>query len=443
MSNAESNPTWAEEIRMKRQGLCWTQKEMARQLRLAADEKLRAQLPSSSSIVREIRYHESGTHHPGPVYGELYRRVWKKHAKPGESEAEAKLQADPLLLSWTVGRLSQRVDRRTLLQLAAATVVNPVLDPAERLMRALMGDHRPDDPTVSHLEDRAKGFHRLEEHLPAKTLCPALMTHLGEVSALLESGPPEHLRRRLAVIAGEGAILAAWFAWELGDGPQAAALSRLANLAARRSGDDAIAACMAGYRTYMTGGDNVHGARLATAALERLGNADPATRAWLLARHAEETALLGDHQTALTSIHLAEEVYAEADINARPWTCFLDPGRFASMTLSVYSRLRREDDAVRAIDEITMHLGPNTEIKKLCVVKADLALARLRLGDVIEAVKYARTSLAATSAMAFPLGWDRLDHVAAELTLSRAQAAYEFRTEYAATRPKQVQPSLQ
>ncbi|WP_433259726.1 XRE family transcriptional regulator (plasmid) [Streptosporangium sp. CA-135522] len=441
MSDDEYRPAWAEEIRAKREGLCWTQKELARQLKLAADSKTRARLPSPASIIREIRFHESGTHHPGPMYAELYRRVWAKHAALNETEAE--LGKDPLLLSWTVGRLSQRVDRRTLLQLAAATTANAVLDPAERLIRALVGDHRPDEVTVTHLEDRTKGFHRLEEHLPAKTLHPALMTHLGEVSALLESGPPEHLRRRLAVIAGEGAILAAWYAWELGDGPQMAISSRLVNLAARHSGDNALAACMTGYRTYMTGGDNAHGSRLAATALERLGNADLATRAWLLARHAEEAALLGDHQSALKSIHRAEEAYDGADINARPWTCFLDPGRFASMTLSVYSRLRREEDAIRAADEIIMHLGPNTEIKKLCVVKADLALARLRLGDMSQAVKYARTSLSATSAMAFPLGWDRLDHVVAELAPSRTQVAREFRTEYAAMRPKQVQSSLQ
>ena len=150
----------------------------------------------------------------------------------------------------------------------------------------------------------------------------------------------------------------------------------------------------------------------------------------------------GDHKIALESIRQAEDAYVEADINARPWTCFLDPGRFASMTLTVYSRLRREDDTKAAIDQILTHVRPDTEIKKLCVVKADLAMARLRLGDVTDAVKYARISLASTSAMAFPLGWDRLDQVAAELASTREQVAREFRSEYAATRPEQTQPSL-
>lgn len=185
----------------------------------------------------------------------------------------------------------------------------------------------------------------------------------------------------------------------------------------------------------MTGGDKARGARLALTALDRLGAADPATRAWPLARHAEETALLADHRAAPNSIHQVEEVYATADITARPWTCFLDATRFATMKLTVHSRLRREDDTITAMDEIVSHLSPQTELKKLCVAQAELALAHLRLGDVTEAVKSAKTALSATATMAHPLGWERLDHVIAELEPLRAQAARELRAEYAAVRP--------
>ncbi|WP_326637001.1 XRE family transcriptional regulator [Streptosporangium sp. NBC_01755] len=349
---------------------------------------------------------------------------------------------NPLVLAWTVGRLDQRMDRRALLQLAATVTASAALDPTERLLRALTGDHRPDSVTVSHLEARTRGFHRLEEHFPAHVLNPALMTHLGEVSALLESGPPEALRQRLAVTVGESAVLAAWFAWEMRDAKRAASISRLAGLAAKHGHDPAIAAVWTGYRTYMTGSDNAHGVRLAANALERLGDAAPATQAWLLARMAEEAALVDDRNTALTAIARADEVYAEADINARPWTCFLDAARFASMKLAVYTRVHHEEKSVTALDAIMTHLGPEPEIKKLCVVKADMAIARIRLGDIKEGVAYARSSLAATDAMASPLGWDRLDQVAKELRDSRATAAREFRAEYIATRPKVTPPSL-
>ncbi|WP_271216040.1 XRE family transcriptional regulator [Streptosporangium carneum] len=349
---------------------------------------------------------------------------------------------DPLTLAWTVGRLDQRMDRRALLQLAATVTTSTVLDPAERLLRALAGDHRPDNVTVSHLESRTRGFHRLEENFPAHALYPALMTHLSEISTLLESGPSEALRKRLAVTAGESAVLAGWFAWELGDTRQAVSLSRLVGMAAKQGHDPATAAVWTGYRTYMTGGDGAYSVRLAKTALERLGEAAPATQAWLLARLAEDAALLGDRNTALNAIARAEEVYATADINDRPWTCFLDAARFASMKLAVYTRIRHEEKSFMALDGITASLGAEPEIKKLCVVKADMAIARIRVGDIKEGIDHARSSLAATDAMASPLGWDRLGQVAKELRESRTAAAREFHAEYAATRPTATPPSL-
>ncbi|NRQ30643.1 XRE family transcriptional regulator [Nonomuraea sp. NN258] len=440
MSENGVRPEWAEDIRTKRVRRLWTQNELARQLELAAGPKTRSMLPSRSSIIREIRFHEAGTHQPGTLYAELYRCVWARNPEP-TTEAQAEPSSDHLALAWTVGRLNHRVDRRTVLQLAATATAGAALDPAQRLIRAISGDHRPDDPTVAHVEDRTKGFHRLEEHIPGKSLYPALVVHLNEVSALLEGRLADDRRRRLAVVAGEGAILAAWFAWEQGDERMTAAYTQLANVAAKHANDGSIAACMAGYRSYMVGGNRVQSTRLIRAGLDRLGDGDPATRAWLLARLAEETALLGDQRTALSSIREAADAYAGADFNARPWTYFLDPGRFASMTLTVYSRLRRQDDSVAAMDEIALHLGPTTEIKKLCVVKAEMALAQYRLGDVTEAVNCARSALDATTAMGFPLGWERLDNVATELKPSRTQVAREFRTEYAATRPSASQSS--
>ncbi|MCP2335023.1 XRE family transcriptional regulator [Actinomadura rupiterrae] len=442
MSEDGVKPGWAREIRERRLRQCWSQNDLARELEEAADGRTRSQLPARSSIIREIRFHESGRHQPGPVYAELYRRVWERRLTPPQETPDGELPGEHLALAWAVGRLNQRMERRTLLQLATTTAVGAALDPMQRLVKALSGLHRPDDTTISHLEDRTRGFHRLEEHYPAKALYPSLLVHLNEISSLLESGLPERQRRRLAVSAGESAILAAWFAWELKDPRQAAAGAQLANLAARQTGDDAVAACMTGYRTYMTGGKGDRSARLACNALERLGDADPATRAWLLARHAEETSLLGDRDAALRSIREAEDVYQAADPNVRPWTFFLDPARFASMSLTVYSRLRREDDTIKAMDDISVHLGPATEVKKLCVVDAELALGRYRLGDVGEAVNFARSALTATTAMGAPLGWERLDHVAAELTPSRARTAREFRDEYAAVRPKAAQPSV-
>ncbi|GAA2629062.1 XRE family transcriptional regulator [Actinomadura fulvescens] len=436
----------ADQIRLLLERKIWTQNHLAKEMRDVATPKERVQLSSIDSMARRIRAHQRGER-VGPVYAELYRRVFAKHIEVFNpvvpTGPEAFVNADPLLLAWTVGRLNQRVDRRSLLQLAAVTVAGPsALEPAERLMRALTGHHRPDAETVRHLEDRTKGFHRLEEHWPAKKLYPALMAHIGELSALLETNRDVHLRHRLAMAAAESAVLGAWFAWELGDRQRAGGQARLVGIAAKQADDAASAACMTGYQTYMTGGNHAVGVQLASNALERLQAGDRATRAWLLARKGEESALLGDRKSALEAIREAEETYSGADITARPWTCFLDPARFASMCLSVYSRVREEDRAVEASNRVSAFMGPDVETKKLCVVQADMALAYYRLGDVSEAVKYARSSLEATTTMAAPLGWDRLDQVVEEFSGTKVPAVSRFREDYSASRPKTEPLSL-
>ncbi len=248
----------ATRIRLLLERKIWSQNHLAKEMRDVATHIERAQLPGVESMARRIRAHQRGEP-VGPVYAELYRRLFAHHAEVVGPAPAAGPEAhiDPLVLAWTVGRLNQRVDRRSLLQLVAVAAAGPsALEPTERLLRALTGSSRPDSETVRHLEDRTKGFHRLEEHWPAKKLYPALMTHIGEVSALLETNRDDELRLRLAIAAGESAVLAAWFAWELGDRQRAGEQARLVGVAAKQAQDIASAACMTGYQTYMTGGVN-------------------------------------------------------------------------------------------------------------------------------------------------------------------------------------------
>src|SRR4051794_25529305 len=125
MSDDGVRPAWAEEIRTKRLRLCWTQNEMAKQLELAADANTRAQLPSRSSIIREIRFHESGTHRPGPIYAELYRRVWEGVSRLWASKAENGFQhADPGDHSTEPGSIKLEDPTRIVAQARTITASN-------------------------------------------------------------------------------------------------------------------------------------------------------------------------------------------------------------------------------------------------------------------------------------------------------------------------------
>nr|WP_229806293.1 hypothetical protein [Microbispora rosea] len=115
---------------------------------------------------------------------------------------------DFLTLAWIVGRLDARMDRRTMLLLAAgmtAETAASIADPWERLSRALRGPQMLGDDTIERLEARTIGFHRLEYVMPARAIYQGLTTHINELSTLLQSGPPERYRRRLAATAGEAA----------------------------------------------------------------------------------------------------------------------------------------------------------------------------------------------------------------------------------------------
>ncbi|PRX41233.1 hypothetical protein B0I32_1783 [Nonomuraea fuscirosea] len=105
---------------------------------------------------------------------------------------------------------------------AAATIS----DPWERLSRALTGPQALDDDTIERLEARTIGFHRLEYVLPARAIYQGLTTHINELSTLLQSGPSNRFRRRLAATAGEAATLASWIAWDLKQPGQSASFER-------------------------------------------------------------------------------------------------------------------------------------------------------------------------------------------------------------------------
>ncbi|GAA2738001.1 hypothetical protein [Actinocorallia aurantiaca] len=137
--------TWAQEIRTRRHRLCWSQKELARRLELAADDRLRSQLPSRASIIREIRFHESGTHRPGPVYAELYRRVWTAAVpeldgypgilRPSRSTDHSQTGAEEL--AWIVAQARA---------LTASNVDDYVLDIVERSIEQIINGYENDGP---------------------------------------------------------------------------------------------------------------------------------------------------------------------------------------------------------------------------------------------------------------------------------------------------------
>jgi hypothetical protein len=377
--------------------------------------KLDPDLPSLRNLERTIRGHEAGEHKVSERYRLLYCEVLGKSERElfevneelpaiggavGDGAALSPLLVDVLSLAWAVGRLDQSMDRRAVLQLAAAVAGAPalaVVDPVERLASALAHPRGVSEQVMAHLEGRTIGFHRLECVLPADQVFRALLSHLSELTSLLETVQADRWRRRLARTAGESAVLGAWLAWDLGDSARAERLHNIAVMAADEANDPAIVACSEIYRSFATSAVGAHTAacRALTQAQQCVaGTADPATRAWLLGRTAEEAAALNDH-SAWDMIEQASDLLASARPQTeRSWTRCLQSSRFSHIRLTIATRLSNEAVVHDEIGHVLLSATDPAE-KRSGRMLATVGLALTRVGDVAEGIRWGERSLEA------------------------------------------------
>jgi transcriptional regulator with XRE-family HTH domain len=352
-------------------------------------------------------------------------------AVPASALAEQAAMPDILTVAWMAGSLNNYVDRRAVVQLAATLVAAPLLgveEPMERLAYALIGPTSLQEDTIIFLEQRTVGLHRIEPMFPARVVHRSIMSHLREVTALLEGHPHDPLRSRLARIAGESAVLAAWTAWDLGEGAHSARMYRITEAAARAAEDPVIMACANTYRSYAVSGPSAHeeARRLLAEARECLPETgEDATRAWVLGREAEEAAALGD-PAAKALIEHADEAFQNArPQKERPWTRFLDETRMGALALSTYTRLGNEQRVHDLADDLLATVTPAS--KRAALINADVGIAAVRLGDVTSSLTYGQRSLEAVHASETSFGLWRLEELAR--ALAQEPRARELRNE--------------
>jgi transcriptional regulator with XRE-family HTH domain len=273
---------------------------------------------------------------------------------------------DLQLLAEAIGRNGSDVKRRDMLTLAAqfdATAALAQSDVWERLAYALTNPSALNETIVREMEARSSGFYQLEEIVPAQVVLKALTVHLREVSTLLSgstSNRQDELRRRLIVVADESSLLAGWSASALGDSVMARNFYDTAVKAAGEARDPAVTACALAYRSYIPSakGRNGHARILLTEALDNASvRTSPATVAWVAARHAEESAILGDQVQALDSWQRAEEAFSIADTDEdRIWTRFLDQDRFDTLRVATYLRVGKLEEARQVVEHILTRL---------------------------------------------------------------------------------------
>jgi transcriptional regulator with XRE-family HTH domain len=354
---------------------------------------------------------------------------------------------DLQLLAEAVGRRGTVLKRRELLTLAgsigaaAAIAQNEVW---ERVAHALSKPSATDDVTVREIEARSAGFHQLEEWVPASALYKGLAMHLREVGTLLNAStndPNDELRARLIASAGESAVLAGWLATDMGDMAAARSLYETAERAAKELDDPGILACALAYRSYIPSTKGAHGRSraLLTTALDAIeesrGPTSPGTMAWLAARHAEESAALGDKTQALNSWGKAEEAFNIADPEEdRVWTRFLDQNRFDSYRIATYAKIGKLEEAQESAQAILSRLT-QPDRKKAAIILEDIAAAHVSQGSINEACRLAKNGLAVLRETEFTMWLPRFEVLAQSLRRYQRQTPVrEFLEDFSMTK---------
>ncbi|MFJ6898272.1 helix-turn-helix transcriptional regulator [Streptomyces hokutonensis] len=340
----------------------------------------------------------------GVPFEELQREARAARARKRRGQAEA-------------GEDQDAVKRRTLLG-GAAIGVSTAAEPWGRLAFALRKGAKIDRAAAIALIDRAADLHVQELSLSARRLQNTVESHLDAITAALPHAG-EH-ERALTIAAGETAALAGWVAWDLGEHDKADAYYKVTSQCASTAGHPPLRALALTYASYGNSTPRAKAELLSQAARDVRGHGNATAAAWVLGRHAEEAAAVGDETGALRALERARFVYDFADYTSeQAWVRFVTPHRMDSLVLSVYGQLGRPElasTADTALDRLRGEL-PDGGV----VVLGDLASALLRGGDVDQGVYVAHQFAVAAQAKPNTMGKERASAIAASLPVSEQE----------------------
>ncbi|MBV9013738.1 MAG: hypothetical protein JO272_17155 [Pseudonocardiales bacterium] len=297
--------------------------------------------------------------------------------------------------------------------------------PWRRLMDSVDKGRPVDATTVQLMQDRTADFFETEYTVPARHVLDSLTNHRATLTTLLGNARTDATRDPLTVMLGETEALIGWLHFDLGQMNQATNAWRATLKIAKDTGDRALAACALGYWSYLASSRNdiLPAVRLLRQAEEYVpGNSAPATRSWIAARAAEESARLGEETAALCSLERAFTAFDFARPRTeRVWTGFFTANRLGGVTVSTYMALGHRD-ATAAADFLLASLSP-TENKARALVLADLTTLAVRTKDFDRATALAGDAIDVTVRTETSLARQRLLTLASALATSSDPAA--------------------
>ncbi len=341
------------------------------------------------------------------------------------------------------------VDRRDFLLksigIAGATFLAPTqttlnLEPWERFSKVLKRPSTLDKTTLNHLEMLAQNSWQLIPDVTgvvSSELRDYSVSHLVNVTDLLEGSLTDTERKRLSSIGGEFSMIAASMSANLRDFDSAQSYYNASIEAAREADNHQLEAVglasLAIRLTHLDQADKalplVQEARLLTTQ-----SGTTTTRTWLAAVEAEVQANLKNYTACFRALDNAEHVPQQYILSEDPYITTFSPSLFAGYKGVCHMQFGEPEAAYKVLSESLTHLS-TPSISRRCYILTDLASACIKRKEIEEACRYACQALALTAQAKSPALWQRINDVRNQLEPWRdIQVVKDFNAQLRATK---------
>ncbi|MBP2706836.1 hypothetical protein JOL79_23805 [Microbispora sp. RL4-1S] len=394
-------PICAIRLRTERRNRLWSQKDMARRLVEAADDDVRARLPSRESIVRRIKAYEAGHNQPDDPYRLLYARAFG-------------LTEDQLFDCGVRNAGQDDDDEWHALELARQAYATEVgRETLERLELAV--------------DDLAVAYHGASP----RDLLIRVRRHLDYVSRLLDARKTLAEHRRLLIAGGWLSLLAATCLVDLRTFPAAAARLRTAAQLAEEAADPEMAAWCLETEAWQALTDGDYGRALALSqAAQRVAPKGSSAHIQATAQEGRALARLGAARETRHALSRVTRLVTPLPLPDRPEHHYrYDPAKcdaYTATTLSWLGDPAAESYARGVLARLESDGRPRP--RRALAARLDLAFALLAADQSDEAAHM--TLAALTDPHLVPAHHWRAAEVIRNLEERRVPEATELRTAY-------------
>lgn len=275
------------------------------------------------------------------------------------------------------------VRRRHFIQYMAAVGGAGLLD-WERLAAALRDPRRVDEGLFDDLAELTRGYARRVQEVAPNHLLGLVARHLDVLRLLTADLPDGGLKRRFLVVASDTATIAGWLSSRLDNRGDARRYCGLAQDLAAEAGDGCRRAQALVIASDLAE-DGIGAISLLDEAERAAGSwSSPLLRAWVLARRAEEHAILGAAAASDRDIERAEHSFASVQPPADGLLSGWDAARMAGYRGACAVSLRRAAEAARVLER-AIAASPPDQVANRAKFLTNLGAAQVQRQQVEEA----------------------------------------------------------